>query len=320
MGRHVLRSLLSCCWAFIASAHWMPTANPTSKMNIVRCPMFECPPELRPVQRKRTDYEIYGYGQCPEDLGIVGMMKRFIEEDNRNYEPSEVIRWKELMSKCCFERDICIRTCRMTIQDCHTRYHMCLEAMCNYQDVVEMEQPNRECVQVGMMNSMQSAFSFGENDDFGCHNYTKGQQEGCECVPALSHDKLVLDSMIDFYKHNNPDKLTDKKDTVKDMQAWKTWAKERPRMFLESHLKYRKTAVEVWDRWTGKKISKGRRQWKIVMGDMKSILQREAQEREEEEEEKKQAQPEEKQLAPDEVAIEDDSSEDQKTGKTHDEF
>jgi len=317
MGRHVLRSLLSCCWAFIASAaaHWNPTANPTSKMNLVRCPMFECPPELRPVQRKRTDYEIYGYGQCPEDIGIVGMMQRFNDEDNRNYDPVEVIRWKELMSKCCFERDICFRTCRMTIQDCHTRYHVCMEAMCNYQDVVENEQPNRECVQVGMMNSIQSAYSFGEDDDFGCHNYTKGQQEGCECVPALRHDKSVLDSMIDFYKHNNPDKLNDKKDSVKDMQAWKSWAKERPRMFLESNLKYRKTAIEVWDRWTGKKISKGRRQWKIVMEGKKAVPIDP-----EEKKPVKQAQPEEKQLAPDEVAVEDDSSEHQNTGKTHDEF
>merc|ERR1711976_582708 len=91
------------------------------------------------------------------------------------------------------------------------------------------------------------------------------QREGCECVPAISQDEAVMESMVSFYKKYNPDKLNRDQTKIKDRKVWKQWQYERPRMFLESFLKYRHDALEVMDRGTGKFISRGRKVRKIVL-------------------------------------------------------
>lgn len=222
------------------------------------CPLFECPPELRPAQRRVDDFQMYGYNVCPIDDEIVNIVKKVVKDAD----DGEIEKYRELMHHCCFERDVCYRACQMPQQACHKRYHYCMEKVCLYKQVDYVNQPHKECIQIGMFNSASSYSTFGDESD--CGNYTQAQREGCECVPAVNQDAAIMQSMISFYKVHNPSKLNAEGTRLQDVKVWKQWRPERPRMFLESFWKYRHQAVEIKDRSSGNYVSQGKKSRRIV--------------------------------------------------------
>lgn len=229
-----------------------------SKIN-EKCPQFSCPAELRPVQRLDDNLKIWGYSTCPEERNVV-------EQVFPEYDPVEIYRGKELVAHCCFQRDVCMRTCLMPRDVCHRKYHECVDQRCGkIPDVQQAQQPFKECVQVAQFNSWYSFYKWGKEG--GCAEYTEAQREACECVPSARLDAAMKQRMITFYKAYNPSKLNADQSDLKDLKVWRQWREERPRMFYESFMKYRKDSLEVRDRHTLKPLaSSERKRRNVVLG------------------------------------------------------
>mmetsp|Transcript_105486 Transcript_105486/g.191830 ORF Transcript_105486/g.191830 Transcript_105486/m.191830 type:complete len:340 (-) Transcript_105486:94-1113(-) len=259
-GRASLHLYVGRFAAFLAIMAW-PAASQWSDRDPKsmgrlwkKCKEFTCPAGLRRVQRR--DFRVYAHNWCVD-------ISNWTEWRHPEWDPDEIWKWRQQLVPCCFERDICIHMCGMSLWHCHREYHICMERVCKWDEDVN-KMPHPECTAVGHTNSFHSDITFSvEKGDLRCRNFTNAQAEACECVEERREGDAVKSAMVDFYKQWNPDKLTKNKKDLKEKHLLREWKGKRADMFHNLWKTYRRTAVEVRDRWTHEVIDpKELHKWK----------------------------------------------------------
>mmetsp|Transcript_30248 Transcript_30248/g.96649 ORF Transcript_30248/g.96649 Transcript_30248/m.96649 type:complete len:245 (+) Transcript_30248:79-813(+) len=190
------------------------------------CTPFTCPAGQKPVAREGA--KVWAYG-CKDTAAF-----------NPN-DPSRSLKSQKSVDKCCVEKEICLRTCRMPLAECHDLFQRCSQRICEADQRCWMMAQVAD-FSIAPVDDEQSAASAVEGRK--CSAYIQAQKEVCECVPEDEWQDEMEARLKSFYQKYNPEKL-DKGGEVKDKKIWESWEGKEPKLFFELTKKYKRKAVEI---------------------------------------------------------------------------
>jgi len=173
--------MFSAAWVLLASAQNF-NFDGMGGGNSPSCKSYSCSKGFVPVPKrpmKLSSPGCHGFG-----------MSMFSAADKGKHDP---------LVGCCDLRHACYGICGSSKKRCEDDFKKCSDAACAA--VVDAEE-KKSCEQTSSIHAMSASFG-------GCKSFDDAQKSQCDCVAKDRAAKRRKQSLTDFYKKHNKDKLED---------------------------------------------------------------------------------------------------------------
>jgi hypothetical protein len=104
---------------------------------------------------------------------------------------------KDTLLGCCNQRHACYQLCGASKKSCEKAFKTCCDDTCA---AVEEAESKKSCESSASIHSMSAQFG-------GCQQFDDAQSKACDCVKEKKAPKRREQSLTDFYKKHNREKL-----------------------------------------------------------------------------------------------------------------
>jgi len=185
-------------------------------MGAKNCPSIKCSKGYEAVQKRPMLVKSMG---CSGFGGGMMMMQNKADTD-------------VAVTKCCDQKHACYQTCGAKKKVCDEVFEKCQKRVCGR----KMGTAKENCEKDAQIQTMMAQFS-------GCKTWDEKQRASCDCVKAKRAPKRREQTLADFYKKHNKEKIGSAAGLAKKLNTGTKFAKVLTKLFS----KYPKSIKKIRD-------------------------------------------------------------------------